>query len=312
MSDVKTCPFFGVCGGCAIDFAATDYISRKEKLLPDINMTSAPVWTAPGARRRGDFCFAGNRFGLYQRGSKDIVPVRMCPNMVPEINSVLGDIAAMPWSGAGSCLITACDNGIDISITSSVPYFTPEFKRAADKLPRQILRVTWNDRAVVTRATPIIKFDDVSVEYPPNAFLQPGVPGERALRQMVVHASGGARRVADLFCGLGNFTYALNADGFDIVGVGHRRDLFKNPLTPGMLNTYDCVVMDPPRAGAMAQCNQIVKSNVSRVIYVSCNPSTFMRDAKILTDGGYHMTHLVPVDQFVGSTHWELFSVFEK
>jgi 23S rRNA (uracil1939-C5)-methyltransferase len=132
------------------------------------------------------------------------------------------------------------------------------------------------------------------------------------LRELVVSRCDGAGRIADLFCGLGNFTFALNADGFDIVGTGMKRDLFKKPLTVGMLNNYDCVVMDPPRAGAMTQCCELVRSNVPRIIYVSCNPQTFMRDMEILIRGGYKNTELIPVDQFAGSQHWELFGVFEK
>ena len=129
---------------------------------------------------------------------------------------------------------------------------------------------------------------------------------------MVVGAAHGFKRVADLFCGLGNFTFALNADGFDIVGTGVRRDLFKNPLTLGMLAGYDCVVMDPPRAGAHNQCVNLAKSGVKRIVYVSCNPQTFRSDMETLIRGGYNLTKLIPIDQFAGSTHWELFSVFDK
>ena len=114
------------------------------------------------------------------------------------------------------------------------------------------------------------------------------------------------------FCGLGNFTYATNATGFDIFGNGINRDLFKKPLLVKQLNNYDVVIMDPPRAGAMAQSKELSKSDVKKIIYVSCNPNTFMRDQKILEQGGYKMATLIPVDQFVGSSHWEIFSVFEK
>ena len=79
-----------------------------------------------------------------------------------------------------------------------------------------------------------------------------------------------------------------------------------------MLNQYDCVVMDPPRAGAIAQCRELIKSNIDTIIYVSCNPDTFLRDKKILENGGYTATEIIPIDQFVGSAHWELFSVFKK
>ncbi len=307
---MNTCPFFGKCGGCKFDFASADYRSQKAGALRGIAPTEPPIWIEAGTRRRVDFCFAGGRFGMYVAGTKDIIPVSECPNAAPAINKILPDIAAMPWTGAGSALITQCENGIDISITSDVPYCSAEFRRATDNLAA--IRVTWNGKIVKQTAIPIIKFDDIDVEYPAGAFLQPGKPGEDAIRDMVVGAAGGSKRIADLFCGLGNFTHALNADGFDITGPHCQRDLFKNPLTLGMLKQYDCVVMDPPRAGARAQCEILAKSQVPKIIYVSCNPATFTRDAKILESGGYKMTHLVPVDQFVGSTHWELFSVFEK
>lgn len=307
---MKTCPFFGVCGGCKFDFAAADYHDQKMALLRDLPITGDAVWTAAGLRRRADFAFAGGNFGFYAPQSKDIVPVRSCPNLVPEINDILPAVAALPWVASGACLITSCDNGIDVAISSNVPYFTAEFRDAAIKIPA--IRITWNDRTIKQTGAPQVNFSGRAVAYPPAAFLQPTVASADALRNMVVAAASGAHRVADLFCGLGNFTFALNADGFDIVGTGVKRDLFTHPLTVGMLRAYDCVVMDPPRAGALAQCKELVKSDVARVIYVSCNPQTFMRDARVLTNGGYQMQQLIPVDQFVGSDHWELFAVFEK
>ena len=277
--------------------------------LDGLPITGNAIWIDAGTRRRADFAFADGVFGFYRHRSKNIVPVQHCPLCCAAINDILPAVASLPWGGAGAVLITACDNGIDIAVSSAVPYFSSEFKNAVMHL--DVLRVTWNGRIVIQNATPIVKFGDVSVEYPSGAFLQPTIVGADILRNMVVAAAAGMRRCADLFCGLGNFTYALNADGFDIAGAGVRRDLFHNPLTVGMLNKYDCVVMDPPRAGAIAQCTELVKSNVRRVIYISCNPQTWARDAEILKQK-YNLVSLVPVDQFVGSAHWELFSVFEK
>ncbi|MBR2412230.1 MAG: class I SAM-dependent RNA methyltransferase [Alphaproteobacteria bacterium] len=304
------CPFFGICGGCKYDFADDGYRANKLQELDNIPTTGAPVWTDAGNRRRADFAFAPGAFGFFAAHSKDIVTISHCPGLVPAINNILPQVAGLPWECAGACLITACDNGIDISITSGVPYFTPEFRNAVAKI--DAIRVTWNDKIIKQSEQPIVNFDGHKIEYPIGAFLQPSIPGADALRKLVVTHASGAKRIADLFCGLGNFTFALGADGFDIVGTGAKRDLFKQPLTVGMLNQYDCVVMDPPRAGAMAQCKELVRSNTPRVIYVSCNPKTFMRDAKILINGGYKITTLIPVDQFVGSQHWELFSAFEK
>ena len=306
----STCPFFGKCGGCRFDVMADDYRKQKLATLPKFLDSCNPIWIAWGQRRRADAAFAGGEFGFFQNGTKNIVPVRFCPNLSQKINTILPMLADLPWGGTGACLITECENGIDVAITSGVPYFTQEFKNAANNIPA--IRITWNNKVVTQSQQPIVKFGDHAVQYPSNAFLQPTIVGADELRQLVVSRAVGAKRVADLFCGLGNFTFALNADGFDIVGTGVKRDLFKKPLTVGMLNNYDCVVMDPPRAGADAQCKEIINSNVKRIIYVSCNPNTFVRDKSTLEHGGYKMVEIIPVDHFVGSNHWELFSVFEK
>lgn len=307
---MKTCPFFGKCGGCKYDFAAADYRPTKAGVLRGMGVTGGPIWVAPGERRRAEFCFAGGMFGFFAPGSKDIVPITHCPGVVDGINAVLPDIAALPMAGAGGALVTQCDNGIDLAITSDVSYFPADFKKAVEKLP--LVRVTWNGSVVIERAVPTVTFGDRVVPYPAGAFLQPGVSGADALRDLVVSRAAGAKKVADLFCGLGNFTFALNADGYDVVGTGTRRDLFRHPLMACHLRHYDCVVLDPPRSGAMAQCRELSRSNVARVIYVSCNPITFMRDRKILEHGGYRKVEMIPVDQFVGSAHWEIFAVFDK
>ena len=304
------CPLFSICGGCQYDFTAQNYHDEKKKLLGKWKILQEPFWTAPGCRRRADFCFADGEFGFFEHGTKNIVPIKKCPNLVPQINEMVPKLSKLPWVGAGAALVTCCDNGMDLAVTSNVPYFSREFKDAVEKLG--FIRVSWNGGIIVQTKTPKIQFGDFIADYPSGAFLQPTVESERAMRDFVVRHANGAHRVADLFCGIGNFTFALNADGFDIEGIGVKRDLFKKPLTIKMLNNYDVVVMDPPRAGALAQTHELAESNVPKVIYVSCNPMTLRRDADILERAGYKITDIAAFDQFVGSPHWELAVVFEK
>jgi len=306
------CPLFGICGGCKFDFASDDYRTQKLKTLPNLENPDAPFWGMAGGRRRADFVAAQNYFGFYKMGTRDIIDVKKCPNVVSGINDVLPNLAALPWGGVASVLVTMCENGIVVNVTSDVPYFNPDFRACVQKLPPQIIRFTWNNTVVRAYDTPRIAFDDVVVDFPDSGFLQPTKYTERVLRNLVVGAVGGAKHVADLFCGIGNFTFATKATGFDIVGTGVKRDLFKKPLTVAQLNQYDAVIMDPPRAGAMAQSIEIAKSNVNTVVYVSCNPGTWVRDKNILMRGGYKLQKVIPVDQFVGSAHWEIFSVFTK
>ncbi len=170
---------------------------------------------------------------------------------------------------------------------------------------------------------------------PPGAFLQATAAGEEALARLVLDAVGGAKKTADLFCGVGTFALRLaeKAEVFCAEGEagalaaclraaretpglrpikGERRDLFHRPLLAGELASFDAVVFDPPRAGAEAQARELAKSDVPTLAGVSCNPQTFARDARILIAGGYALERVTPVDQFLFSPHVELVGVFRK
>ena len=88
------------------------------------------------------------------------------------------------------------------------------------------------------------------------------------------------------------------------------RDLFRRPLDVAELNRFEAVVLDPPRAGAKEQAPLLARSSVPRIAYISCNPNTFARDAKILAEGGYRLDWVRPVGQFRWSTHVELAAAF--
>ncbi|EJW10243.1 23S rRNA (Uracil-5-) -methyltransferase RumA [Rhodovulum sp. PH10] len=168
------------------------------------------------------------------------------------------------------------------------------------------------------------------VALPPGPFLQATEAGEATLAALVLdHVGPKAKRVADLFCGLGPFTLRLaeharvlaaeideatcaalrravaDTSGLKPVTV-ERRDLFRRPVVRSELAGLDAVVFDPPRQGAEAQAREIAASGVKTVVAVSCNPATFSRDAKILVAGGYRLEAVTPVDQFRWSAHVEL------
>ena len=90
------------------------------------------------------------------------------------------------------------------------------------------------------------------------------------------------------------------------------RDLFRAPMMADELNQYDTVVLDPARAGAKVQCEQLSKSNVQTIVMVSCNPITFARDCQILLHAGYVLKQIIPVDQFVYSDHIELVAYLSR
>ena len=148
-------------------------------------------------------------------------------------------------------------------------------------------------------------------------------------------AFAGARRVADLFCGVGAFALRLAAShevfaaDFDAAAIralerasgetrGLRaieavaRDLFQRPLRPEELEPFDAVLFDPPRAGALAQARALGESRVPVVVAISCNVDSFARDARLLIDGGYAVESITPLDQFRFSPHVEILATFRR
>jgi 23S rRNA (uracil1939-C5)-methyltransferase len=91
-----------------------------------------------------------------------------------------------------------------------------------------------------------------------------------------------------------------------------RRVLFRHPLLAQELNAFEAVILDPPRAGAAAQVGEIACSTVRRVIYASCDPGSFARDARVLQDAGYRLEKLKAIDQFLWSGHVESIALFAR
>ena len=104
-------------------------------------------------------------------------------------------------------------------------------------------------------------------------------------------------------------------DGLDASQINVRtevRNLFRRPLQPKELAGFDQAVLDPPAAGAKEQCIELAGSTVNRIIYVSCAPSTFARDARVLCDGGFQLREVRMIDQFYWSTEIELAALLER
>jgi 23S rRNA (uracil1939-C5)-methyltransferase len=181
---------------------------------------------------------------------------------------------------------------------------------------------------------PTVRMGKATAALPPGAFLQATAEGEAELARLVLEHAAKARSVADLFCGVGPFALRLaerarvaaaDSDAAAIAALreaaktpglkpiaAEARDLFRRPLAPEELKPFDAVVFDPPRQGSEAQARQLAASRVPLIVAVSCNAATFARDARILTDGGYRLTSVTPVDQFRHSAHVEIVGRFER
>ena len=299
---------------------------------------------APGTRRRAMFKARASgkqvSLGFYEPESRNLVDITECPILVPELAQLIAPLkrALEPLLKSGETAelhTTATDSGIDLSLKLKRPR-DPDLLMQLSELAAalKLARLSWNGEVVAMTETPVLRIGRFSVALPVESFLQPTREGERILQDLVLEEAGSAQRVADLFCGSGTFALRLTRDGRAIHGVDNAalqvaameraaragaahltsetRDLFRRPLLAAELARFDSVVLDPPRPGASAQAQALAQSAVSNVAYVSCNPASFARDARILCDGGYRLSRVVPIDQFLWSPHVEVFAHFSR
>lgn len=349
------CPHFGVCGGCALQMLEEPaYLAWKEaqvdKALSHAALSPLErlpmIRTPPRSRRR--VSLAAQRrgreiiVGYRQRLSHRVVPIESCLLLQPALEDLLAPLAdELRETGfaAGDIVATACENGVDLALGGlEAPDLELRERLAAFAEAQDLARLSLLDEEggyepLVVRRSPQVSFGGVSVAVPPGVFLQASKAGEEALTAAITSELGGAaHHVAELFCGVGSFTFPLSrvgrvdafeADEAALVALGaavrmnglagritaQRRDLFRQPLRAQELAAYTAVVFDPPRAGAKDQAAQIAQSGVPLVVAVSCNPATFARDVRLLVDGGYRLVKVATLDQFPWSPHVELVGV---
>lgn len=346
------CCHFPTCGGCQLqhldDQSWSAFIVDRigaalaaHALETDIR---APILSPPRTRRRATLHAErkGGRIvlGFSERSSHAIVDITECHVLAPDLFALVVPLrkllATLQLKRRSDIHLTRSDQGIDLLVTG----LRPDGLAAAEAITafaerNALARIAFDDGlGPETRWEPqpvTVTLGGIPVSLPPAAFLQATEEGEAALVAAVREALGDARLVADLFSGLGTFALALTGKVYAAeaardavmalksaastrsrpVFVEHR-DLFRRPLTPVELDRFDGIVLDPPRAGAREQATAMAASRAGRIAYVSCNPSSFTRDAKTLVGGGWRLDWVQPVGQFRWSTHVELAARFSR
>ena len=310
----------------------------EDGVLP---LASAP----PGARRRARFALHAGPEGLRpafrSARSHDLVVPGTCPVLEPGLLDHARLVAAvLGGRGVLELEMTGTEAGWDaMVIARRAPTPDESFDLARIAEEADLARVAWREEGrppylLADRRAPRLMAGSVAVALPPGAFVQPTGWGEAAIvaRLREILPAGGT--LADLFAGCGLLGLALaegrTVEAFEGVAAmvaaarqaaiaaalpGYRaqqRDLEESPLETQALARFDAVLLDPPRAGARAQCEALAAADVATVAYVSCHPGSFARDARILADGGYELVSLAPLDQFLWSHHLELVGHFTR
>ena len=300
----------------------------------------------PQSRRRATLhgLKAGGKFllGFREGGSHRIVDIAECPilrlelfALVPRLRTMLARIAS---KAPVDVALTLTDQGVDCTLSGvTLDGLGPteallDFARDHG-LARLSLDQGYGGETLWEPEPVTVTLGGVAVGFPEQSFLQPTEDGEAILAADARAFTDGAGTIADLFSGLGTFAFALSGAAKVLAVEAARdahlacksaanaqrlpvhalhRDLFRNPLQPEEISRFDAILLDPPRAGAREQIAAVANSEAKRVVYISCNPASWARDAKTLIDAGFRLEKLRPVGQFRWSTHVELTSLFAR
>ncbi|MBQ8869783.1 MAG: class I SAM-dependent RNA methyltransferase [Alphaproteobacteria bacterium] len=247
----------------------------------------------------------------------------------------------------GDLLVLDATNGLDLVLETSSQLELSHKMKIFDfvNANEKIIRFSYKKDAfsepetIVEKLKPTINIAGFDVYVAAGTFLQASKEGETALIDTVCKYLADIKgNIADLFCGIGTFSYPLSKNKENkIVSIdvnknlleGFRtsvnkqmihnieikeKNLFKYPLESAEFENFDAVIFDPPRAGAISIAKELAKVDKSKklkkVVAVSCNPYSFVNDAKILLESGYKLRIITFVDQFVYSNHMELVALF--
>ena len=308
-----------------------------------------PIFVGDGARRRATFAFQFHKgkltLGFNRRHSDELVDIEKCPLLnspinqaLPALRQLLSEFCQIPLSASkkkgksssrkaqhinqGDLAVCAADNGLDVVL---------EFDGELG-LEHKLALFDWSQTQ-----NQVIRI--VRVCIPAGTFLQATSLGEEMMVQLVLKYLGNTRgQIGDLFCGVGTFSYPLSQlKGNKILAIDsstdslagfqatinqnqltnielQERNLFKYPLEGKELEGFDAIVFDPPRAGALAQMQAVAGLSLdkrpAKIIAVSCNPHSFVKDAAVLLGAGYLLQEVTLVDQFAYSNHSELVALF--
>ena len=349
------CRHFANCGGCQLQHVDDDALRQfvtdrvvnaaEGQGIAVGNLLDAHL--SPSKSRRRATLHAmrtqkGAVLGFKESGSHRIIDLAECHvievDLFEKMRPLREFVAAFGQKGVVDIELALADQGVDCSL-KNLALEGLEATEAALELAKVagFARLTLDQGygpETMWEPEPLtISLSGVPVPFPSGSFLQATRDAEDVMIGDARRWLSDAGTIADLFAGLGTFSFALAGPAKVLAaeaaqdahlacktaaGVSGKpvhamhRDLFRNPLQASEVSRFDAALLDPPRAGAREQVSQIAESEIGRVVYISCNPSSWARDAKRLIEAGFKLQELRPVGQFRWSTHVELTSYFSR
>ena len=322
------CPLFGECGGCQYQHMAYEaQLAWKTRQVAELLQHMA------GIDHPVEPCHPSPRQWGYRS--------KITPHFAKPRNGVIDAIGFLPNARrSGQIDVPQCPIAMD-QINAALPAVREDarrraktFKRGATLLLRAVEgRVETNPNAVATERVGDLTFDFLAGDFfQNNPFILPDFTGYAAEEAK----KGETKYLVDAYCGSGLFALTLAPHFEKVAGVEvsetsadwARRNAQQNGLTntsflaasaEAIFEGIDfpaaetAILIDPPRKGCSQEfLDQLIAFGPARVVYVSCNPATQVRDLAILKEGGFELEKVQPFDLFPHTRHLECVMTFVK
>lgn len=361
---VPHCRYYERCGGCQQQHVPialqrttkASVLSHLIKRETNVVISAEPVIAGEeyGYRRRARLGLRyhsehGLVMGFRQERSNDLVMIKECPVLKPQLNDLLSPL----WNclkqlsavrDLGHVEMVLADNGPLIILRHLSPLSDDDKQslRAFSQYNQVTIYLAGNNdeiaRLTTTQWEPFYQIEGLSLQFAPTDFIQVNdeINPKMVTQAMEWLALSPADRVLDLFCGMGNFTLPIAKRVSEVVGVEGvpalvamaKKNAELNQLNnahfwhadlsadfsmmPWAKEGFNKVLLDPARAGAAQVMSHIVRLSAEKIVYVSCNPTTLARDSKVLLDSGYQLTSLKMLDMFPQTGHLESMALFSR
>lgn len=366
------CEYFGVCGGCSMQHLdASAQAAVKQRVLEDTLWHQARVrprimypaisgspwqyrYRARLSVRRVER-LGGVLVGFHERRSSYIADIKHCAVLPKHISALLPELRALIDQTSIAERLpqieVAVGEGVSVLVFRVIAAHTSAdealFRAFADRhgvqvwlqpgAPDTAFRLHPVDAPALSYSAPEF---NLHYAYRPNDFTQVNYHLNRLLLRRAMHLLDPqpGERIADLFCGLGNFSLPIARRGARVVGVEGSDALVKRAYENARLNgladltefyvanlfestedslaalgPLDKLLIDPPREGAVAVVKALGPQSPRRIVYVSCSPATLARDTGVLVhEKGYRLMGAGIANMFPQTSHVESIALFER
>ena len=343
------CKYFARCGGCNLQHLSAPEQYKFSLVEEGIKTLSSygilhPIKNIPvNTRRRVQFKVSNKALSFNKLQSNETVKIDECllledgiNNLIEPINKLLQKMSIRVENIA----ITSSDTSIELLF-----YSNEKTNLALEELlalfakQHNLGRIAWQIKqqspyAIVQLRPFQLKFNDIQVDLPINAFLQVSKESSKIMLEIILKHLTKGKKILELYAGCGSFTIeaATKAPVLAVEGSEPaikaleaavrrhqlpiktlKQDLYQVPVAADVISNYPQILINPPRNGATPQIKQIAKAEkIEKVIMVSCSLNNFIRDAKILLQADFKLAEIYPIDQFLYSEHVEIIGIFSK